>query len=122
MTVELESAAPRIYDADPQSIDALAFEPRGELVVVYFWGRQCPNCEYFARHLPRLLKALEGATMRLVKVNVYDHPELGTRFGLAGIPAFLLVREGRRLGRMGEFPGYDQWLAIVEDHLPTASF
>lgn len=109
---------PLLDSADPSSFDEKVFAPRGELVVVYFWGKNCPNCEVFARYLPGLLEALRGAPLRIVKVNVYEHMSLATRFALVGIPAFLLVRDGKKLGKLSEFYDKDTWLGIIQEHLP----
>ena len=92
-------AHPVSYDATTQTFDSLVLEPRGELVVVDFWGPGCPNCDIYAAAEPSLLSELEGARMRVVKVNAYEHEELARRFGLYGIPTFLLFRDGVRLGR-----------------------
>ena len=46
-----------IHDATPETFDALVMEPRDELVVVDFWGPNCPNCEVFARAAPGLLQS-----------------------------------------------------------------
>lgn len=111
---------PTILTATPADFDQAITPESGELVVVYFWGPDCPNCDVFAAHFPNLLEQLRGAPLRLVKVNAYEHPELATRFGLFGIPNFLLFRDGRKIGRMSEFRGDAWWLGVVRDHLPTA--
>lgn len=91
----------------------------GRLLVVYFWGAKCPNCELFASRLPHLLNALEGQPVDLIKVDAYQEPEVATRFGVHGIPAFFLFRDGVRLGRMSEFRGDAFWLSVVRDHLTS---
>lgn len=120
MSAELDTLPlPLVEQADPSTFDEKVFGPRGELVVVYFWGKNCPNCEIFARYLPGLLEALRGAPFRIVKVNVYEHMSLATRFALVGIPAFLLVRDGKKLGKLSEFYDKDTWLGIIQEHLPV---
>jgi thioredoxin-like negative regulator of GroEL len=107
-----------ITDATPETFDALVAHESGELVVVDFWGPQCPNCEAFATAAPSLLESLGDAPVRLVKVNAYRHEELARRFGLHGIPTFLLFRDGRLIGRMSQYYGRDYWLRVIRDHLP----
>lgn len=109
-----------IADATPETFDALLASGRGELVVVDFWGPQCPNCEAFAAAAPALLDALGDAPVRLVKVNAYRHEELARRFGLVGIPTFLLFRDGKMIGRMSQYYGREYWLGVIREHLPTA--
>ena len=108
---------PDVHDATPDDFDALVFEPRDRLVVVDFWGPRCPNCEVFAADVPRLMEALGDAPVRIVKVDAYAHASLATRFGLKGIPTFLLVRDGKVLGRMSQYHGFEYWLAVVRENL-----
>ena len=106
-----------MLEATPETFAALVLEPRGVLIVVDFWGPNCPNCDAFAAVLPELLAELEDAPVRFVKVNAYAYPELATRFGLHGIPTFLLVRDGHKLGRMTGYQGREFWLSVIRDKL-----
>ncbi len=101
--------------ATPESFDQLIAAPDA-LVVVYFWGPDCPNCEVFARDLPELLQAIPQTGVRVVKVNAYEHPELARRFALYGIPGFVLFKDGTKLGMMRQYNGRDYWTAVVTEH------
>lgn len=107
-----------IVAADAASFDAEVRARRDELVVLYFWGHDCPNCEVFAEHLPSVLAELGDVPARLVKVNAYDEPDLAREFGLYGIPAFFLFRDGKKLGRMSEFRGKRYFVDVLREHLP----
>lgn len=107
MSIPIETATPVTFD---ELIGA-----RDGLVVAYFWGPDCPNCEVFARDLPGLLEEIPQAGVRLVKVNAYEHPELARRFALAGIPAFVLFRDGKKLGMMRQYNGREFWRAVVTE-------
>lgn len=113
-------AHPVSYEGTAETFDQLVMEPRGELVVVDFWGPGCPNCDIYAAAEPMLLAELDGALMRVVKVNAYEHEELARRFGLFGIPTFLLFRDGKLIGKMSQYYGKEYWLGVVRDHLPKA--
>ena len=113
-------AHPATYQATTENFDALVLQPRGELVVVDFWGEGCPNCDVYAAAEPSLLSELEGAPLRVVKVNAYEQEELARRFGLFGIPTFLLFRDGKLLGKMSQYYGREYWLGVIRDHLPQA--
>ncbi len=113
------SATIPVLHATDVDFDALVLAPRDELVVVYFWGPNCPNCEVFAARLPSLLAALGEVPARLVKVDAYEHTQVATRHGIYGIPAFHLFRDGKKLGRMSEFHGDAYWLGVIRDHLPA---
>ena len=112
-------AIPITHCASASEFEALVMEPRGVLVVVEFWGHDCPNCELYEAHEAQLLSELDGSSMRYVKVNAYVVDELATRFAIYGIPTFVLVRDGVVIGRMTSFKGRDYWLAVVREHLPS---
>lgn len=115
-----DAPTPPLAEATEETFDALVFAPRGELVVVDFWGPGCPNCEVFARDAPGLLAELAGRPVRVVKVDAYAHEAVARRFGLYGVPTFVLVRDGKVLGRMSRYHGRSYWLDVVREHLPPA--
>ena len=86
------------------------------LLVVYLWGPDCPNCVIFKRSLPKLLTQLTDVIADFVAVDVYAYPEVGRRFGVFGIPHFLLFKAGKKLGKMSEFRGESFWLSVVREH------
>ncbi len=104
-----------VEPATPESFEEL-IGAQNVLVVVYFWGPDCPNCEVFARDLPGLLEAIPQRGVRVVKVNAYAHPELARRFALFGIPAFVLFKDGVKLGMMRQYNGREYWTAVVTEH------
>lgn len=110
-----------IVHATEATFDALVLAPKGRLVIVYFWGTDCPNCEVFAAALPSILEALGDVPATLVKVDAYTEVALATRFGLYGIPVFYLFRDGEKLGRMSEFRGRAFFLDVLRENLPTAA-
>ena len=115
----MHASSPSIVDATPSNFDDLVFNVRGALVVVDFWGPGCPNCDVFAADAPSLLAELPSQKVRVVKVNAYEHPDLARRFALFGIPTFLLVKDGKLLGKMSQYYGREYWLGVIRDHLPA---
>jgi thioredoxin-like negative regulator of GroEL len=109
----VNSVGMNLTEAGPETFDELV-RASGPLVVAYFWGHECPNCEVFARDLPALLDGLP-AGVKVVKVNAYEHPELARRYALAGIPAFVLFKEGKKLGMMRQYYGRDYWSRVVAE-------
>ncbi|HEX4341569.1 MAG TPA: thioredoxin family protein [Polyangiaceae bacterium] len=55
------------------------------------------------------------------KVDVYTHVEPARRYGVFGIPHFLLFRSGKRIGRMSEFRGDRFFTEVIREHLPGAA-
>lgn len=119
-TESIDDGAPNVTDATPEEFDAILGRDSDALVVLYMWGPNCPNCDFFSTRLPHILRALDGTDIRFVKVDVYAHPELGRRYGVYGIPHFLLFRKGRRLGRMSEFRGDAFFTQVIREQLGSA--
>jgi thioredoxin 1 len=114
---DIDREWPKVTDATPEEFDGLLAGDAGALVVLYMWGPNCPNCDFFATRLPHVVRALAGSTVLLVKVDVYAHPELARRYAVHGIPHFLLFHEGRRLGRMSEFRGDAFFIQVIRENL-----
>lgn len=104
-----------VESATPDSFDKL-IATQDVLVVVYFWGPDCPNCEIFARDLPELLEVIPQQGVRVVKVNAYEFPELARRFAIFGIPSFVLFKSGKKLGMMRQYHGREYWKDVVTEH------
>lgn len=110
MSAEIEVGTPETFDAQVARPDGL--------VVAYFWGPDCPNCEIFAGDLPELLPQVPDG-VRLVKTNAYEHPELARRFGIAGIPAFVVFKGGKKLGMMRQYYGREYWTRVLTEQAQT---
>ena len=56
----------------------------------------------------------------MVKVDAYTHDDVARRFAIFGIPTFLLVRDGKLLGKMSQYYGREYWLRVIREKLPGA--
>lgn len=56
-------------------------------------GVSCSSCADQGAILEEIVSSLENTT--IVKVNIDDSPGLAKRFGISGIPALLLFRDGK---------------------------
>ncbi len=84
------------------------------LTILFLWGRDCPNCDIAKRAILRHPAALTWPDVRWLHCNVYDDPEMATRFSLYGIPVFLVFRGSRSLGRITSWPGVPDFAAAID--------
>lgn len=95
-----------------------------KLVGVFFWGHDCPNCEVAKRSLNNEAEILTKLKITWFHVNTYENFELGTQFGLHGIPTFLFFYQGKKLGKISPYPGFDPFFEalqkLAEKYLPKS--
>ncbi len=114
-----ETAVDSFFDEFPiqqvhaANLDARLADATRPLTVLFLWGRDCPNCDIAKRAMLSAGEALRWPEVRWLHGNVYAEPELGTRFGLHGIPAFLVFRGTRKLGRISPWPGTAAFAAAI---------
>ena len=73
-------------------------------VIVDFWAPWCGPCRQLTPILEKLVKAARG-TVRLVKMNIDDYPEVAGQLGVQSIPAVFAFKNGQPVdGFMGALP------------------
>jgi putative thioredoxin len=79
-------------------------ESRQRPVLVDFWAPWCGPCKQLAPVLERVV-AETGGKVRLVKMNIDDHPSIAGQLGIQSIPAVIAFRNGQPVdGFMGALP------------------
>jgi thioredoxin 1 len=68
-------------------------------VLTDFWADWCQPCHMMSPVLKDLAKDWKGR-LKVIKVNTEKKPELANRFGISGIPTFILFKEGREVHRV----------------------
>lgn len=86
-----------------------------ELICIFFWGHDCPNCEVAKKMLLQDAEELRSLQIHWFHVNTYENFDLGTRFGLHGIPTFLFFHREKRLGKISPFPGMDPFMTALRE-------
>lgn len=99
---------PLIKDATTQSFNAdVIVESARQPVLVDFWAPWCEPCKRLAPVLEKLVKAAAGK-VKLVKMNIDEHPEIPTRLGVRSIPAVFAFHRGQLAdGFLGSLPERD---------------
>ncbi len=82
-------------------------------VLVDFWAPWCGPCKQLTPVIEKLVKAANG-NVRLVKMNIDDHPEVAGQLGVQSIPAVFAFKNGQPVdGFMGALPE-SQLRAFIE--------
>ncbi|MFD1982078.1 thioredoxin [Mesorhizobium newzealandense] len=79
-------------------------ESRRQPVLVDFWAPWCGPCKQLTPQLEKAVKAA-GGRVKLVKMNIDDHPSIAGQLGIQSIPAVIAFKDGQPVdGFMGAIP------------------
>ncbi len=84
------------------------------LDILFLWGRDCVNCDVAKAAMLAASRRFQWPDVRWLHANVYNDPDMATRFGLHGVPTFFVFRQARKLGRITEWPGADAFVDAIE--------
>lgn len=79
-------------------------ESRNQPVLVDFWAPWCGPCKQLTPLLEKAVQAAGGA-VKLVKMNIDEHPSIAGQLGIQSIPAVIAFKNGQPVdGFMGAIP------------------
>ena len=88
-------------------------ESKRQPVLVDFWAPWCGPCKQLTPVLEKVVKAAKGK-VRLVKMNIDEHPQIPGQMGIQSIPAVIAFVKGQPAdGFMGALPE-SQVIAFIE--------
>jgi thioredoxin 2 len=101
---------PWLVEATTDTFDA---ELRASVpVLVDLWAPWCGPCQMMAPGLEQLARERAGR-LKVIKLNVDEHPQIAARFHVQGIPLLVLTRDGDELARLpgaAPLPRLQSWL------------
>jgi putative thioredoxin len=79
-------------------------ESRNQPVLVDFWAPWCGPCKQLTPVLEKAVQAA-GGRVKLVKMNIDEHPSIPGQLGIQSIPAVIAFKDGQPVdGFMGAIP------------------
>lgn len=85
-------------------------------VLVDFWAEWCGPCKMIAPVLDEVATELDGQII-IGKLNVEEHPSTMHAYGILGIPALLLFKDGEVVKRITGFRPKPQLMGELAEHL-----
>lgn len=63
-------------------------------VLVDFWAEWCGPCKMIGPSLEEISEEL-GDQVTIAKLNIDDHPDTPSKYGVRGIPTMILFKDGK---------------------------
>ena len=86
-------------------------------VLVDFWAPWCGPCRMLAPALAEIAEE-KADVIKVGKVNVDEEPDLAAKYGISGIPAILLFKDGKVAGTSVGFKPKPELEAFIANHVP----
>jgi len=115
-----QSADAAVFDVDTASFEARVINASRERpIVVDFWAPWCAPCKALGPVLERVITETAGRAA-LAKVNVDENQQLAAAFGVRGIPAVKVFKDGKLAAQFeGALPEAEV-RRIIEKLVPSA--
>ncbi len=103
------------FDVTDESFDQDVIKST-QPVLVDFWAEWCGPCRMVAPSVKQIAEEYEGQ-VRVAKIDVDENPVITGRYGVIGIPALMLFKDGRVVERLNGALPKDRIVAKILPHL-----
>lgn len=86
------------------------------LVLVDFWAEWCGPCRALAPKLEEIASEM-AAHVKVLKMNIDENPQTPGQFGIRGIPAMLLFKDGKQVGELVGNQPKDSITQFLKSHI-----
>ena len=109
----------RVLEVSDETFEREALGAAGP-VVVDFGAPWCPPCRAMEPVFEELAARFEGGA-RFLKVNIDDNPGVAQRYGVKGIPTFIVFDGGREAERVVGATGREALARILNKYVTVAA-
>jgi thioredoxin 1 len=85
-------------------------------VLVTFWAPWCGYCQQALPSIDEASRRFAGK-MVMAKLNVDDHREMASQYGIRGLPTFMFFKQGKAVASHPGWPGHDGLIRMIQGHL-----
>ena len=85
-------------------------------VLVDFWAEWCGPCRALAPKLEEIAVEM-NSQIKIVKMNVDENPQTPGQYGIRGIPALLLFKDGKQVGELIGNQPKDNITEFLKSHI-----
>lgn len=110
-----------IQELKIENLNAWIAEPGAK--ILFLWGENCPNCEVAKSVLTENKTEVDiwrkNQGIKWYHASVYENFDWAHRFGLKGIPHFMVYKDHRKIGKISPFPGWEPFREAIEKVFAT---
>ena len=85
-------------------------------VLVDFWAEWCGPCRALGPKLEEIAGEM-SSQVKIVKMNVDENPQTPGQYGIRGIPAMLLFKDGKQVGELIGNQPKDNITEFLKSHI-----